>query len=143
MPQRAIAPSTILFVLSRIAHKTLFVGSQPFEIEQHDSYVASSIGISVYPVDLNRFDELLKHAGVAMRAVVDRARADSVEPWSAIRAPPRSIHAIIGFRAPPASRSSSKAWFVRATRVPRRARLRDSTLIDWTFAHASCSIQLR
>src|SRR5438552_2885264 len=40
--------------------------SQPFEIEEHDIYVTSSTGISVYPDDGDAPEELLKHADVAM-----------------------------------------------------------------------------
>ena len=38
-------------VLGRIAQKLLDAIAQPFTIEEHDIYVTSSIGISVYPDD--------------------------------------------------------------------------------------------
>jgi len=53
-------------VLNRIAQKLQDAVSQPFEIEEHDIYVTSSIGISVYPDDGDAPEELLKHADVAM-----------------------------------------------------------------------------
>jgi diguanylate cyclase (GGDEF)-like protein/PAS domain S-box-containing protein len=53
-------------VLSRIAQKLLDAIAQPFKIEDHDIFVTSSIGISVYPDDSDDPDELLKHADVAM-----------------------------------------------------------------------------
>jgi diguanylate cyclase (GGDEF)-like protein/PAS domain S-box-containing protein len=53
-------------VLNRIAQKLQDAISQPFEIEEHDIYVTSSIGISVYPDDGDAPEELLKHADVAM-----------------------------------------------------------------------------
>jgi diguanylate cyclase (GGDEF)-like protein/PAS domain S-box-containing protein len=53
-------------VLGRIAQKLLDAIAQPFEIESHDIYVTSSIGIAVYPDDSDDPEELLKHADVAM-----------------------------------------------------------------------------
>ncbi|HEX8011909.1 MAG TPA: PAS domain-containing protein [Casimicrobiaceae bacterium] len=53
-------------VLNRIAQKLQDAVSQPFEVEDHDIYVTSSIGISVYPDDGDAPEELLKHADVAM-----------------------------------------------------------------------------
>ncbi len=53
-------------VLNRVAQKLQDAVSQPFEIEEHDIYVTSSIGISVYPDDGDAPEELLKHADVAM-----------------------------------------------------------------------------
>ena len=53
-------------ILGRIAQKLLDAIAQPFTIEDHDIYVTSSIGISVYPDDSDDPDELLKHADVAM-----------------------------------------------------------------------------
>src|SRR4029077_11200074 len=53
-------------VLNRIAQKVQEAVSQPFEIEEHDIYVTSSTGISVYPDDGDAPEELLKHADVAM-----------------------------------------------------------------------------
>ncbi len=53
-------------VLGRIAQKLLDAIAQPFKVEEHDIYVTSSIGISVYPDDSDDPEELLKHADVAM-----------------------------------------------------------------------------
>lgn len=53
-------------VLGRIAQKLLDTIAQPFDIENHDIYVTSSIGIAVYPDDSDDPEELLKHADVAM-----------------------------------------------------------------------------
>ena len=53
-------------MLGRIARKLLDAVAQPFTIEEHDIYVTSSIGISVYPDDSDDPEELLKHADVAM-----------------------------------------------------------------------------
>ena len=53
-------------VLGRVAQKLLDAVAQPFRIEEHDIYVTSSIGISVYPDDSDDPEELLKHADVAM-----------------------------------------------------------------------------
>jgi len=53
-------------ILGRIAQKLQEAISQPFEVEQHDIYVTSSIGISVYPDDGDAPEALLKHADVAM-----------------------------------------------------------------------------
>jgi diguanylate cyclase (GGDEF)-like protein/PAS domain S-box-containing protein len=53
-------------VLGRIAQKLLDAIAQPFKVEEHDIYVTSSIGISVYPDDSDGPEQLLKHADVAM-----------------------------------------------------------------------------
>jgi diguanylate cyclase (GGDEF)-like protein len=53
-------------VLGRIAQKLLNAIAQPFNIEHHDIYVTSSIGISVFPDDSDDPEELMKHADVAM-----------------------------------------------------------------------------
>src|ERR1700682_18120 len=53
-------------VLHRVAQKLQDAIAQPFEIEEHDIHVTSSIGIAVYPDDSDDPEELLKHADVAM-----------------------------------------------------------------------------
>ncbi|HKW79973.1 MAG TPA: EAL domain-containing protein, partial [Casimicrobiaceae bacterium] len=53
-------------VLNRIAQKLQDAIMQPFRIEDHDIYVTSSIGISIYPDDSDDPEGLLKHADVAM-----------------------------------------------------------------------------
>ena len=61
-------------VLGRIAQKLLDAIQQPFEIESHDIFVTSSIGIAVYPDDSDDPEELLKHADVAMYRSKDLGR---------------------------------------------------------------------
>jgi predicted signal transduction protein with EAL and GGDEF domain len=61
-------------VLGRIAQKLLDAIAQPFEIEEHDIFVTSSIGIAVYPDDSDDPEELLKHADVAMYRSKDLGR---------------------------------------------------------------------
>jgi diguanylate cyclase (GGDEF)-like protein/PAS domain S-box-containing protein len=61
-------------VLGRIAQKLLDAIAQPFQIEDHDIYVTSSIGIAVYPDDSDDPEELLKHADVAMYRSKDLGR---------------------------------------------------------------------
>jgi diguanylate cyclase (GGDEF)-like protein len=53
-------------VLNRIAQKLQDAIAQPFQVENHDIYVTSSIGIAVYPDDSDDPEGLLKHADVAM-----------------------------------------------------------------------------
>ena len=53
-------------VLNTVAQKLQDAIAQPFEIEEHDIYVTSSIGIAVYPDDSDDPEGLLKHADVAM-----------------------------------------------------------------------------
>jgi diguanylate cyclase (GGDEF)-like protein/PAS domain S-box-containing protein len=53
-------------MLGRVAQKLLDAVAHPFRVEEHDIYVTSSIGISVYPDDSDDPEELLKHADVAM-----------------------------------------------------------------------------
>ena len=53
-------------VLHRVAQKLQDAIAQPFEIEEHDIHVTSSIGIAVYPDDSDDPEALLKHADVAM-----------------------------------------------------------------------------
>ncbi len=50
-------------MLGRIARKLLDAVAQPFTIEEHDIYVTSSIGISVYPDDSDDPEELLEARG--------------------------------------------------------------------------------
>ena len=53
-------------VLNLVAQKLQEAIAQPFQIEDHDIYVTSSIGIAVYPDDSDDPEGLLKHADVAM-----------------------------------------------------------------------------
>ena len=52
--------------LGRIDRRLQEAISQPYRIEEHDSYVTSAIGISVFPDDSDDPEELMKHADVAM-----------------------------------------------------------------------------
>jgi EAL domain-containing protein (putative c-di-GMP-specific phosphodiesterase class I) len=61
-------------VLGRVAQKLLDAIAQPFEIESHDIFVTSSIGIAVYPDDTDEPEELLKFADVAMYRSKDLGR---------------------------------------------------------------------
>ncbi|MCC7326182.1 MAG: PAS domain-containing protein [Burkholderiales bacterium] len=60
-------------VLGLIAQKLIDAVALPFEIEGHDIFVTSSIGIAVYPDDSDDPEELLKHADVAMYRSKDLA----------------------------------------------------------------------
>jgi diguanylate cyclase (GGDEF)-like protein/PAS domain S-box-containing protein len=53
-------------VLGQVAQKLLDAVSEPLVIEEHELYVTSSIGISIFPDDSDDPEELLKHADVAM-----------------------------------------------------------------------------
>ncbi len=61
-------------VLNRVAQKLLDAIAQPFQIEEHEIYVTSSIGIAVYPDDSDDPEGLLKHADVAMYRSKDLGR---------------------------------------------------------------------
>lgn len=53
-------------VLGRIAQKLQDAIAQPFDVEGHEIFVTSSIGIAAYPDDSDDPEELMKHADVAM-----------------------------------------------------------------------------
>ncbi|MCU7940895.1 MAG: diguanylate cyclase [gamma proteobacterium symbiont of Bathyaustriella thionipta] len=59
---------------SRLAQKILEVLSQPVTIEDNLLYVSSSIGISLYPDDGDRAEDLLKYADAAMYKAKDEGR---------------------------------------------------------------------
>jgi len=52
--------------LSKIATKILKLFETPISLQNNTVYASVSIGISVFPQDGNNFDDLLKHADVAM-----------------------------------------------------------------------------
>lgn len=52
--------------LSKIAKKILKLFETPITLQNNTVYASVSIGISVFPQDGNNFDDLLKHADVAM-----------------------------------------------------------------------------
>lgn len=55
-------------IIERLAQKMLESLCQPFRLEDDVAYVSASIGISLYPHDSARLEELLKHADQAMYA---------------------------------------------------------------------------
>jgi len=61
-------------ILNRVAQKLQDAIAQPFQIEEHEIYVTSSIGIAVYPDDSDDPEGLLKHADVAMYRSKDLGR---------------------------------------------------------------------
>lgn len=50
----------------KIASRVLEDISKPFELDGHEIFITASVGISLYPVDGNNVEELLKNADVAM-----------------------------------------------------------------------------
>lgn len=68
---------------AKVANKILKVLSQVFVLEGHDVFVTASIGISIYPMDGNDEETLIKQADTAMYRAKQRGRnqhqfADSV-----------------------------------------------------------------
>lgn len=59
---------------ARVARKLLETVAQPFEIDGHSLRVTPSIGISMFPKDGTNFEELLKHADVAMYKAKESGR---------------------------------------------------------------------
>ena len=59
---------------SLLAQKILEALSLPFMIEEHELYVSSSIGISLYPEDGTSAQDLLKYADAAMYKAKDEGR---------------------------------------------------------------------
>jgi diguanylate cyclase (GGDEF)-like protein/PAS domain S-box-containing protein len=51
---------------SRLAEKITETLKQPFNVDGHELYVSTSIGIALYPQDGTHMDTLIKHADVAM-----------------------------------------------------------------------------
>ena len=49
-----------------VAHKILNVIARPYNIDDHELFVTASLGISVYPMDTEDLDSLIKKADVAM-----------------------------------------------------------------------------
>lgn len=49
-----------------VAHKILNVIARPYNIDDHELFVTASIGISIYPLDSEDLDSLIKKADVAM-----------------------------------------------------------------------------
>lgn len=57
-----------------VARKILGVFAQPFVLEQHEVFITSSIGISLYPADGENTDTLIKHADTAMYHAKEQGR---------------------------------------------------------------------
>jgi len=51
---------------SKLAEKITEALKQPFNVDGHELYVSTSIGIALYPQDGSNIDSLIKHADVAM-----------------------------------------------------------------------------
>ena len=60
--------------VSRIAQRVLNEISQPFIIGTHEIYITASIGITIYPLDSQDIDDLLKYADTAMYQAKDKGR---------------------------------------------------------------------
>ncbi|MBI1395325.1 MAG: EAL domain-containing protein [Betaproteobacteria bacterium] len=58
----------------RIARAILKAFSVPFQIENHQLFVSASVGVSLFPVDAQDADALLKHAEMAMYQAKNRGR---------------------------------------------------------------------
>jgi diguanylate cyclase (GGDEF)-like protein/PAS domain S-box-containing protein len=63
-----------LETVQRVAHKILQRLAEPFRIDNEIAYVTASIGITVYPQDGNRLEQLLKNADQAMYAAKHQNR---------------------------------------------------------------------
>jgi len=59
---------------AKVAQRIIDLFSQPFKIKDHDIYISSSIGISVYPYNADDVDTLLKNADMAMYHAKDQGR---------------------------------------------------------------------
>lgn len=57
-----------------VARKILAAMKRPFDLDGHEVYSTTSIGIAVYPEDGRSFHTLLKHADMAMYAAKGRGR---------------------------------------------------------------------
>lgn len=61
--------------ISRIAQKIIDVLKQPFNLDEQQIYIAASIGITVYPSDAQKEDDLLRNADQAMYDAKQSGRA--------------------------------------------------------------------
>lgn len=60
--------------IERIARDILVSLARPFEIDEETIYISASIGITLYPLDANEFDALLRNADQAMYAAKAEGR---------------------------------------------------------------------
>ncbi|MFD1929050.1 EAL domain-containing protein [Sporosarcina siberiensis] len=61
--------------IERLAQRILNDFSKPFYLNQQEYFISASIGISVFPVDACKFEELLKKSEQALSFVKDRGRS--------------------------------------------------------------------
>jgi diguanylate cyclase (GGDEF)-like protein len=59
---------------AKVAQRILALFNRPFEIDSHELFITTSIGISVYPDDGDTVDTLLKHADTATYHVKNQGR---------------------------------------------------------------------
>jgi diguanylate cyclase (GGDEF)-like protein/PAS domain S-box-containing protein len=59
---------------AQVAHRILDIIEHPFMIENHEIFITTSIGISIYPHDGMDAESLLKHADTAMYYAKDNGR---------------------------------------------------------------------
>ena len=119
-------------VLGRIAQKLLDAIAQPFEIEEHDIYVTSSIGIAVYPDDSDDPEELLKHADVAMyRSQGARPQHLPVPRRQPRRAPAAPAHARNGAARRADRRRAARCTTSRWCGITDRAIVGAEALLRW------------
>ena len=57
---------TDINIVPSIANKILFEITRPIELDEHELFITSSLGIAIYPNDSHQADTLLKHADTAM-----------------------------------------------------------------------------
>lgn len=57
-----------------VAEKILRLLAEPFHLENHEVFVSSSLGISLYPTDGENIETLLKHADTAMYHAKEQGR---------------------------------------------------------------------
>ncbi len=58
----------------KVANKIIQAISQPMYIKEHELFISSSIGISIFPDDSNTPDTLVKHADIAMYRAKNQGR---------------------------------------------------------------------
>ena len=59
---------------AQIAQHFIYTVSEPFEIEGHEIYITTSIGITIYPADSDDVEPLLKNADTAMYYAKSRGK---------------------------------------------------------------------